>query len=98
MAKVAIRCEEVHLRECMKCDDDDGPKGGAIPRWIDEMVSRPIPPPVYPRANPLAYVPGSDGLWQGIGTGSLIIGGGAAIAVGIIIAPEITIPVLRPAF
>lgn len=86
-----------YLKECIKCDDDQGPKGGPIPRWIDEMISRPIPLPVYPSPNPIIYVPGSDGFWEGVGTGGLIIGGGAVIGIGIIVAPEITIPVLAPA-
>ena len=61
------------------------------------MISRPIPLPVYPSPNPIIYVPGSDGFWEGVGTGGLIIGGGAVIGIGIIVAPEITIPVLAPA-
>jgi RHS repeat-associated protein len=86
-----------YLKECIKCDDDQGPKGGPVPRWIDEIVSRPIPPPVYPLPNLIIYVPGSDGFWESVGTGGLIASEGALIGIGIIVSPEISIPVLIPA-
>jgi len=68
-----------YLKECIKCDDDEKPPGKPIPKWIDEMVSRPIPSPVYPSPNPIIYVPGSSGFWGGVGTGAGVIGIGAAV-------------------
>jgi len=78
-ANIEMRNITRYLKECIKCDDDKKPPGTPIPKWIDEMVSRPIPSPVYPSPNPIIYVPGSSGFWGGVATGAGVIGTGAAV-------------------
>jgi hypothetical protein len=52
---------------------------------------------VYPKSF-LLYVPGSDRFWEGVVTGSGVVGGTAAVCLGLLLAPEVTIPVLSKCY
>jgi hypothetical protein len=67
-------------KECRDKDNGDGGTWSAIPRSIDVDANRPVSPPVIPSAPTLNSLVG--------------VGAAALIGIGLLLAPEITIPAL----
>jgi len=67
-------------KECRDKDDGSGGLWASIPRSIDADANRPVAPPVIPS-------PPNANPWVGLGAGALI-------GIGLLLAPEVTIPTL----
>jgi len=52
-----------YIEDCIDCDDPCNPdrKRVSVPRWVDEMINRPIPEPIIPRVPTPAPAPKPPG-------------------------------------
>ena len=80
------------LKEC-GCDDDPDDRDKQDLKTLEDLLNQNIPVPIYPNSW-LNNIPGNDEFWNNVGIGAGVIGAGATVGVGIILAPGITLPVI----
>jgi hypothetical protein len=75
-----------YIDQCIKNNKGGGGGGSPVPRWIDEMAGRPVPPPVYSRS-----MTGADAGEAAAGAAA-VVGVGYLVYRGLRLIPSLFFP------